>query len=433
MRVDNFVTSFFRAFLKLSDVAAARVAKYGARYIAFGTFSLINYIFPFYMWSEQHSSDLVVLSIRIIAGVLNFFLIMHETWCPSLKRYLPLYWYFTVMFSLPFFACYMLLLEQFSVFWIINVVLALVLSLIVLDIRTFLVLFPIGVACAFLLAWMTGIKLEGFVVSKMSFQIVYLMIFSSVVAVFFSRNREQIEQERVETLRAFGATIAHEMRTPLSTIALLCKLIKRARGNEEKIQNNVDRISNEVSEALMTIDMMLTRLKKQPNHLDTDAKVLSMKDCVLEAIDRYPFYDDERANIEFNQDGDFKFVGRRDSVIHILFNLIQNSLYQIRTSNRGKISISMHNYKTCNVLSVKDNATGIDPALVDKLFTPMTSNKFFGTGLGLSFCKEAMEAMGGVIRCNSVFGEFAEFLLEFPNIKVSKIDKFKALLDSKSR
>ena len=60
-------------------------------------------------------------------------------------------------------------------------------------------------------------------------------------------------------------------------------------------------------------------------------------------------------------------------------------------------------------------------------------SEYFGTGLGLSFCKEAMEAMGGVIRCNSVFGEFAEFLLEFPNIKASKIDKFKALLDSKSR
>lgn len=420
-------------FLKLSDVAAARVEKYGARYIAFGTFSLINYILPFYMWSEHHSADAVVVSIRIIAGVLNFFLIMHETWCPSLKRYLPLYWYFTVMFSLPFFASYMLLLEQFSVFWIINLSLALVISLIVLDIRTFLVLFPMGVIFAVALAFMTGAKFEGFSVSNISFQVVYLMVFSGAVAVFFSRNREQIEQERVDALRAFGATIAHEMRTPLSTIALSCKLIKRAKGNEKKIQDNVNRISNEVSEALMTIDMILIKLKKQPNHWDSDAQILSMQECVLEAIDRYPFCDNERANIEFNQDSDFKFIGHKDSVIHILFNLIQNSLYQIRTSNKGKISIGMQNYKTCNVLVVKDNATGIDPTLVDKLFTPMFSNKFFGTGLGLSFCKEAMEAMGGVIRCNSVFGEFAEFMLEFPKIKASRIDKFKALLDSKSR
>ncbi len=93
----------------------------------------------------------------------------------------------------------------------------------------------------------------------------------------------------------------------------------------------------------------------------------------------------------------------------------------------------MKNYKTCNVLSVKDNATGIDPALVDKLFSPMISNKFFGTGLGLSFCKNAMEAMGGVIRCDSVFGEYADFVLEFPSVTATKIDKIKALMNISSR
>ncbi|MCR5225522.1 MAG: hypothetical protein K6C34_05550, partial [Alphaproteobacteria bacterium] len=290
--------------MKLADVAAARVEKYGARYVSFGTFSLINYIFPFYMWSEHHSADAVVLSIRIVAGILNFFLIMHETWPSSLKKYLPIYWYFTVMFSLPFFAGYMLLLEQFSVFWIINVSLALVLSLIVLDIQTFLVLFPLGCFFALALAWMNGIPLEGFEISGVSFQVIYLMIFSSVVAVFFSRNREQIEQEKIETLRAFGATIAHEMRTPLSTIALLCKLIKRSKGDAEKTLDSVNKISREVSEALLTVDMMLTRLKRHSNYFNREGQLLSMKNCVLEAIDRYPFGDDERESVEFNQEND---------------------------------------------------------------------------------------------------------------------------------
>ena len=307
------------------------------------------------------------------------------------------------------------------------------LSLIVLDIQTFLVLFPLGCFFALALAWMNGIPLEGFEISGVSFQVIYLMIFSSVVAVFFSRNREQIEQEKIETLRAFGATIAHEMRTPLSTIALLCKLIKRSKGEAEKTLDSVNKISREVSEALLTVDMMLTRLKRHSNYFNREGQLLSMKNCVLEAIDRYPFGDDERESVEFNQENDFSFIGKKESVIHILFNLIQNSLYQIHASGRGHISISMKNYKTCNVLSVKDNATGIDPALVDKLFSPMISNKFFGTGLGLSFCKNAMEAMGGVIRCDSVFGEYADFVLEFPSVTATKIDKIKALMNISSR
>ena len=56
-----------------------------------------------------------------------------------------------------------------------------------------------------------------------------------------------------------------------------------------------------------------------------------------------------------------------------------------------------------------------------------------GTGLGLSFCKNAMEAMNGTIRCNSVDGKFAEFIMEFPRVTTSKVDKLKSLINIKSR
>lgn len=406
---------FVEFFLKLADVAASRVDRYGARYISFGAFSLINYIFPFYMWSEHHSADPVVLSIRIIAGVLNFFLLLHETWFLSLKRFLPLYWYFTVMFSLPFFTCYMLLLEGISVFWVINVSLALVLSLIVLDFKTFLLVFSSGAFLAIALAFMTGISFESLRITEVPFQIVYLIVFSGAVAIIFSRNRERIEQEKMDTVRAFGATVAHEMRTPLSTISLLLKLIKRSSNDSEKTSKYVEKINREVSDALLSIDMMLTRVCKNSVYRNSaEFSVLSMKECVFEALDRYPFCDGEREKINVGSDYDFQFVGRKDLVRHILLNLIQNAMYQIQTSNKGSVTITLFLRPGRNVLSFKDDATGVEQEILDKIFTPMVSSKPFGSGLGLSFCKQAMEAMGGEIKCFSVAGEYAEFLLEFP-------------------
>lgn len=401
-------------FLKLADVAFSRVDRYGARYTSFGAFSLINYIFPFYMWSEHHSADPVVLSIRIIAGVLNFFLLMHETWFLSLKRFLPLYWYFTVMFSLPFFTCYMLLLEGISVLWVINMSLALVLSLIVLDFKTFLLVFPSGVFLAIALAFATGVNFESLHMSGVPFPVIYLIIFSGAVAIIFSRNRELIEQEKMDTVRAFGATIAHEMRTPLSTISLLLKLIKRS-NDDEKISEYVEKINKEVSDALLSIDMMLTRVCKNSVYRNSaEFHLLSMKECVFEALDRYPFCDEEREKINVNVDYDFKFVGQKGLVTYILLNLIQNAMYQIQSSNKGTITITLFLRPGRNVLSFKDDATGVEQGLLDKIFLPMVSNKPFGSGLGLSFCKQAMEAMGGEIKCFSVAGEYAEFLLEFP-------------------
>ena len=37
-----------------------------------------------------------------------------------------------------------------------------------------------------------------------------------------------------------------------------------------------------------------------------------------------------------------------------------------------------------------------------------------GLGIGLAFCKDAVERMHGEIRCESVLGEYSRFVLRFP-------------------
>ena len=96
-----------------------KVDQHGARYTSFGAFLLISYIFPFFMWSGSHCGDPIVLTIRVIASVLNFLLVWHESWSSSFKKYLPIYWYFTVMFSLPFFASYLIFLDSSSISFIL--------------------------------------------------------------------------------------------------------------------------------------------------------------------------------------------------------------------------------------------------------------------------------------------------------------------------
>ncbi|MDR2794162.1 MAG: HAMP domain-containing histidine kinase [Holosporaceae bacterium] len=414
---DSFI-SVKRMLLKIVNAAEMQVEKYGARYVSFGSFSLINYVFPIYMWSDDNCLNTSVLLIRALAGLLNFFLLMHESWSKPLKRYLPLYWYFTVMFSQSFFASYMLCLEGLTVFWIINISLAMILSLIVLDFYSFMIVFPLGIVLAYIVLFINDTKINLIFSKDIPFQVVYLIVLSGIISIVFSRNKEKIEQEKMNALQVLGATLAHEMRTPLSTVSMICKIMNRnlavAPEDIQQLSLNVKKIENEAKEMMVTVDMILTKINQL--HTADSFEKCSMKECINTMLERYPFYDNERNLVKINCSHDFFFMGQKTAVVHILFNLMQNALYQIHSVNSGWIMLSIKKKQKYNVLQFKDTAFGIDPDIYDRLFEPMVTKKSAGTGLGLHFCKTAIESMGGEITCESEFGKYTEFSLSFPKI-----------------
>jgi two-component system CAI-1 autoinducer sensor kinase/phosphatase CqsS len=263
------------------------------------------------------------------------------------------------------------------------------------------------------------------------FQVIYILVFSGIISVVFFNNREKIENEKISTLRDFGGIIAHEMRTPLSTISLLCKLIDRELKKDDldkqKINFNVKKISKEVSSILIYVDMIIFKLAKNPD-LQGSMEKLIINECVLDAIAQYPFDRGEKELIVFEKNSDFTVMGKKNFIVHIMFNLIQNAIYQIKSVNKGKVIITLSEHDTCNILSFKDTACGVDSSIYSRLFSPVFSKKLSGMGMGLYFCRSAMEAMGGSIICNTVPKEFAEFVLTFPRADSSEISKRKRLI-----
>ncbi|GHT91804.1 hypothetical protein FACS1894122_04770 [Alphaproteobacteria bacterium] len=248
------------------------------------------------------------------------------------------------------------------------------------------------------------------------FDHLYAMGYFGIIALLFSRDKEKIEQERLSALRALGAALAHEMRTPLSTMSMMCKAtVRRLHDDDfdkEKTLLGVKKMQAEVNEMMLAIDMILTRINA-PQSADTIGKH-GIKECVECMFERYPFGDNERDLVTFYCHNDFFFVGQKTAITHVLFNLMQNALYQIHSINKGNIVISTIRKRKHNVLFFKDTASGVNPEIYNKLFEPMVTGKAAGTGLGLHFCKTTMEAIGGEIICRSEEGKYTEFVLSFP-------------------
>ena len=99
--------TIFSFFNKLAKISEKRVDEYGARYIAFGIFSSVNYLVPMYMWT-MHSSSPSVYTVRVMAIVLSFMLVSIDVFITHVYLYVRVYlclWlrvYFVCMVSLRF-------------------------------------------------------------------------------------------------------------------------------------------------------------------------------------------------------------------------------------------------------------------------------------------------------------------------------------------
>ncbi|WP_242404460.1 sensor histidine kinase [Janthinobacterium agaricidamnosum] len=243
-----------------------------------------------------------------------------------------------------------------------------------------------------------------------------------------------------------AATIAHEIRTPLLTIRAQARLLKRhlpelIAGYQHARRDAPDtaaaslqpcqlahllvlaqEIDAEVTRSNFIVDMMLASARIES--LDKQKFALhSIKQCVDDALARYPFDAGARAKVARGEQRDFWFYGSDVLLVYVLYNLLQNALYAIQAAGRGIIEIAFYCGPGGNRLLVTDTGNGIPRDVLPHVFDPFFTTRPAGggTGMGLAFCHRVLTAFGGSIRVESEFGHHTTFSLEFPKKAVLKL------------
>ena len=247
--------------------------------------------------------------------------------------------------------------------------------------------------------------------------------------------QERTKEEKVKMMQSIGASIAHELRTPLRSVVsgvsgiekFLPVLLKSYDlANKAGLVTEVIRpqqiellskvlcnLKTEGASANTIIDMFLMKIRG--TIIDASGlRLLFIAECVNEALQRYAFQGSEKKLIVCDIANDFQFKGDAILVVHILFNLLKNALYYVASARKGEIYIRLENSENENRLYFKDTGKGIAKDVLPHIFNRFYSKTEGGVGIGLSFCKMAMEWMGGDITCQSIEGEYTEFVLCFP-------------------
>ncbi|MBL4647811.1 MAG: PAS domain-containing protein [Gammaproteobacteria bacterium] len=260
----------------------------------------------------------------------------------------------------------------------------------------------------------------------------------------YLKQEKLLMKEKTNTIEMLAASIAHELRTPISAIrsastslkqdfAVLFDAYRKAEEHGLDItfvppkrfklmELTIADIRQETTSAESFINLLLYNIKQEKLSKET-FEACSINDCLQEAIRRYPFLPEERELIDVNI-VDFRFSGIKSKIIHVFFNLFRNALHYIKAAGKGNISISTTQKEKSNCIHVKDSGQGIPDTVLPHIFEQFFSKTHRGCGVGLAFCQQAMQELGGDIHCESVYGKYAEFILCFPVIDNVPLTKF---------
>lgn len=400
-----------------------------------GFFGVFGFPIYYIMWTQVYPQPYENLTLRIIGAIGLIPLIFVKSWPGKWRKFLPIYWYAIGIFALPFFFTYMTLRNGFNVTWQMSSLIALFFMVLIFNFQSLIVTAFIGIAiaiCTYLLGPSSAFTVDfGFFAT--------FVVFTIGLSVIVQVSNITTEQEKLKALIAAATDMAHELRTPLLSIraietglsSVLPEMIEGhaqavSKGliesdlrpaQRQRVAQALQALSHEVDYANTTIDMLLVSVR--PISLIASEK-LSMRECLEQAIARYPFgSQNERSRVNSIQGDDFTFMGSTMLMTHVIFNLLKNAIRHCARYGRGDITLILTPGSDYSILVFRDTGPGIEPEVLPYIFQRFYSSGSAADneqrmGVGLAFCRSALERMHATIECQSVVDSFTEFVLHFP-------------------
>ncbi|MDO9368449.1 MAG: PAS domain S-box protein [Sphingopyxis sp.] len=216
---------------------------------------------------------------------------------------------------------------------------------------------------------------------------------------------ELARANRVATVGAYSATIAHELNQPIASMAMDVATVLRwlradtpnlesAVGAVERMNRTVERVRGIVERTRTSV----TAHRRNVVNFDLGELAAETRDLLRPVIKR------AGAVLELDCDEDFAAIEADPIELQqVLVNLITNAaeaMHEVKGPRRVRLTI--RNEDTGVHVAVADNGPGIAPDQLQRLFEPFFTTKPAGMGMGLQVCRNAVESMGGTLSAGNL-------------------------------
>ena len=202
-----------------------------------------------------------------------------------------------------------------------------------------------------------------------------------------------VQQNKLASMGEMISMIAHQWRQPLSeingTVISMDVDYKKEQLSNTKFNTYLDNIENTTAYMSSTINDFMDFFKHNKS-----IEQLDISDVIYTALNLLSIKNSHQIEIEYKKREQIMFIGYKSELIQVLLIVLNNAIdASILTERSPKITIITTQDKYTLTITIKDNGSGIDKNILDKIYDPYftTKHKSKGTGLGLYILKMIIE------------------------------------------
>lgn len=223
-------------------------------------------------------------------------------------------------------------------------------------------------------------------------------------------------------LEAFTASVSHDLRSPLTTIAGQAGLLELSLPHAtEEQRRRLTRIQGSVRQMGELIDalLVLSRISRHTLHREI-IDVTALAESIVQDLRQK----DPTRNVEVDIQSGISVHGDRRLISDMLVNLLANAWKFTSRTENARIEVGHSTHGSMATIFVRDNGAGFDMAHEQKLFKPFQrlhgAAEFEGTGVGLATVARIIDRHGGRIWAEGKPGQGAVFYFTMPTMPLTE-------------
>lgn len=234
------------------------------------------------------------------------------------------------------------------------------------------------------------------------------------LAAAFNQMLVQIQKLMVN-LRYVIDNVAHDLKTPVTRMRGVAEAELRKGKNEE--QEVAGMVVEECDHLLNLINTLLEISSAESGIYRWQTRAVDVAELVRECCELFaPVLEDKELSLDCDLPAQHVCQVDAHMLQRVVANLLDNAIKYSDTG--GRIEIALHTNQGWTELLFRDHGIGIAAADLERIFERFyradRSRSRQGNGLGLAFCRAAIEGMGGQIQCTSTLEQGSTFTVRLP-------------------
>ncbi|MFE8699774.1 ATP-binding protein [Cytobacillus sp. FJAT-54145] len=216
--------------------------------------------------------------------------------------------------------------------------------------------------------------------------------------------------ERLNLVSQIAASVAHEVRNPMTSIKGFLQLIFQEKNLNESQYRYIEISLSELERAEDVINDYLSLAKPTSIEDFSELNVTAELHSMLDIITSYT--NSNNIAIESNIQEGILTKGKKSEFKQAILNIMKNSVEAI--NKNGTLTVRAYQLKSNIYIEIADNGIGMSKEQVELLGTPYYSTKDKGTGVGLALTYKIIRDMKGKITVQSEKGVGTTFIIKLP-------------------